>query len=187
MYLSMLCFSFPLKTLMTLVYASKTKTEYKLKTEDLFDIIICSLITAWIYIHFSFWRHESANPEVAETPEEIFMYDIIIARENNTAHFDFLIGCIASMFWLRMILMLKLTKTFGPLIRIIEKMLKELSIFLVIWVIQLFIFTCVGFLIFGELPEYKNFADVMIMLFQSALGHWDLSIYANFSMGRHFG
>ena len=54
MYLSMLCFSFPVKTLMTLVYASKTKTEYKLKTEDLFDIIICSLITAWIYIHFSF-------------------------------------------------------------------------------------------------------------------------------------
>ena len=170
MYLSMLCFSVPVKTLMTLVYASKTKTEYKLKTEDLFDIIICSLITAWIYIHFSFWRHESANPEVAETPEEIFMYDIIIARENNTAHFDFLIGCISSMFWLRMILMLKLTKTFGPLIRIIEKMLKELGIFLVIWVIQLFIFTCVGFLIFGELPEYTNFSDVMIMLFQSALG-----------------
>ena len=48
--------------------------------------------------------------------------------------------------------MLKLTKTFGPLIRIITVMLKELFIFLVLWVIQLFIFACVGILIFGSLP-----------------------------------
>jgi hypothetical protein len=69
------------------------------------------------------------------------------------------------MFWLRMILMLKLTKTFGPLIRIIDVMLKKLGIFLIIWVIQLFIFACIGFLIFGQLKEYDNFIDVMIMLF----------------------
>ena len=187
MFLSMLCFGFPVKTLLTLVYASKTKTEYKLKTEDLFDVIICTMITAWIYIFFSFRKHETTNPKIAETPDEIFMYDIIMARKKNTFHFDFLLACIASMFWLRMILMLKLTKTFGPLIRIIDVMLKELGIFLVLWVIQLFIFACVGVLIFGELPEYKNFIDVLIMLFQSALGQWDLSIYEKFSMGRHFG
>ena len=80
MYLSTLCFGFPVKTLVTLVYASKTKTEYKLKTEDFFDIIICLLITAWIYIYFSFMKHESTNPKIAETSAEIFMYDIIMAR-----------------------------------------------------------------------------------------------------------
>ena len=44
-------------------------------------------------------------------------------------------------------------------------MLKKLGIFLIIWVIQLFIFACIGFLIFGQLKEYDNFIDVMIMLF----------------------
>ncbi len=115
------------------------------------------------------------------------MYDIIMASKNNSFRFDFMLACIASLFWLRMLLMLKLTKTFGPLIRIIHVMMKELGIFLVIWVIQLFIFTCIGFLIFGELPEYTNFLDVFIMLFQTALGHWDLSIYKDFSMGKNIG
>jgi hypothetical protein len=114
-----------------------------------FDLIICTLIVAWIYIYITFTRHKSTNPKIAEHPEEIFMYDLIMARKNNTFHFDFLLACIASMFWLRMILMLKLTKTFGPLVRIIDVMLKELGIFLVLWVIQLFIFACVGELIFG--------------------------------------
>ena len=54
MYLSFLCFSFPVKTLMTLVYSQKTKTEYKPKTEDLFDVVICVLIAFWIYIYFSY-------------------------------------------------------------------------------------------------------------------------------------
>jgi hypothetical protein len=93
------------------------------------------------------------------------MYDIIMASKKNTFRFDFLLACIASLFWLRMLLMLKLTKTFGPLIRIVHVMLKELGIFLIIWAIQLFIFTCIGFLIFGQLPEYSNFLDVLIMLF----------------------
>jgi hypothetical protein len=135
-----------------------------------FDLIICTLIVAWIYIYITFKRHKITNPRVADDPEEIFMYELIMARKNNTFHFDFLLACIASMFWLRMILMLKLTKTFGPLVRIIDVMLKELGIFLVLWVIQLFIFACVGELIFGSLHEYDNFIDVFIMMFQSALG-----------------
>ena len=86
-------------------------------------------------------------------------------RNAGTFHFDFLLACIASMFWLRMILMLKLTKTFGPFIKIINVMLKELSIFLILWVIQLFIFSCVGILIFGDLPEYNSFINVLVLYF----------------------
>jgi len=63
----MLCFSFPVKTLMTLIYAKKTKTEYKLKTEDLFDAVICALIVAWLYVFFSFEKHKNSNPEIVET------------------------------------------------------------------------------------------------------------------------
>ena len=77
------------------------------------------------------------------------MYQVLMADKANKFHFDVLLSVIASGFWLRMIIMLKLTKTFGPLIRIIVQMLKELMIFLVLWTIQLFIFACVGELIFG--------------------------------------
>ena len=105
------------------------------------------------------------------------MHEVIMAKKLGTFRFDFLLACIASTFWLRMILMLKLTKTFGPLIRIVIVMFKELGIFLVLWVIQLFIFACIGMAVFSELPEYGNFVDVLVMLFQSALGTWDLTMY----------
>jgi hypothetical protein len=77
------------------------------------------------------------------------MYQVMMADKANKFQFDVLLSVIASAFWLRMIIMLKLTKTFGPLIRIIVQMLKELMIFLVLWTIQLFIFACVAELIFG--------------------------------------
>ena len=51
------------------------------------------------------------------------MYDLMIARKEGTFHFEVLVALIASTFWVRMFLMLKLTKTFGPLIRIIYAML----------------------------------------------------------------
>jgi hypothetical protein len=66
-------------------------------------------------------------------------------------------------------------------------MLKELSIFLVLWLIQLFIFACIGELVFGSLPQYHGFFDVLILLFQSSLGIWDLSIYDEFFMGKYIG
>ena len=72
------------------------------------------------------------------------MYQVMMADRQNKFQFDVLLSVIASTFWLRMIIMLKLTKTFGPMIRIIVVMLKELFIFLVLWLIQLFIFACIG-------------------------------------------
>lgn len=115
------------------------------------------------------------------------MYEILTKRKSNTFHFEVLVAVIASTFWLRMFLMLKLTKTFGPLIKIIYVMMRELMIFLVLWGIQLFIFSCIGILIFSSVPEYEGFMNVLILFFQSALGIWDFSIYNNFNLGAQFG
>lgn len=152
MYVSLVCFGFPIKSLMTVVYAHKTQTEYKLKIEDLFDLFICSLIGYWIFIYITYSNHEATNTKIANTKQEIFMYDILVARKTGVFHFEVLVAVVASTFWLRMFLMLKLTKTFGPLIKIIYAMMRELMIFLVLWGIQLFIFTCVGVLIFSGIP-----------------------------------
>lgn len=56
------------------------------------------------------------------------------------------------------------------MIKIIIVMLKELVIFVILWVIQLFIFTCVGILVFGELPQYLDFFQVLVMFFESSMG-----------------
>ena len=48
--------------------------------------------------------------------------------------------------------MLILTNTFGPLITITVRMIKDLMIFFVLFIIELVAFSCVGILSFGNLP-----------------------------------
>jgi hypothetical protein len=187
MFVSLICFGFPVKTMMTSVFCGKTNTEYKIKTEDLFDFVICFLIGWWLYIYFTYRNHPAVNPQIANTPNEIFMLDIMIDRDNGTFHFEILVAAIASTFWIRMFLMLKLTKTFGPIIRMIYAMLYDLSIFLVLWGIQLFIFACVGILIFGDMEEYGSFIKVLILFFESALGQWNFEIYEHSQYPPLFG
>lgn len=115
------------------------------------------------------------------------MYDIMKEKQDDTFHFEILLAALASSFWVRMFLMLKLTKVFGPLIRIIYVNIYELGIFLVLWGIQLFIFSCMGILIFGELKEFDGFANVLILFFGSALGEWNLAFYDSLSLGSLFG
>jgi hypothetical protein len=50
LYLALLTFSFPIKTLMTYIYSVKTKNEYKLRSEDIFDFLISILVLGWIGI-----------------------------------------------------------------------------------------------------------------------------------------
>lgn len=64
---------------------------------------------------------------------------------------NFLLATVAAFFWFKVLMMLQLTKTFGPMLKIIVAMLKDLGTFSILWVLQLFIFACMGSLLFGEL------------------------------------
>jgi hypothetical protein len=63
------------------------------------------------------------------------MANVVTDLQTGRFHFDFLLAIVAALFWLRMLMMLKLTKTFGPMIKIILTMLNDLMTFSVIWII----------------------------------------------------
>ena len=93
------------------------------------------------------------------------MWNLIEGIEDSSFRFDILLAFVSGMFWLKVFFLLKLTRTFGPMVKIIISMLADIISFCVIWCVQLFFFTCVGILIFGDLQEYENFVDTFIMLF----------------------
>ena len=73
--------------------------------------------------------------------------------------------------------MLILTDIFGPLITITVKMMKDLTIFFVLFMIELVAFACVGILSFGNIKEYNDLWTTLVMFFESSLGNWDFGIY----------
>ena len=88
-----------------------------------------------------------------------------------------LLATAAFCFWVRLILMLQLTSTFGPLITIMAQMFKDLTIFFVLFSIELIAFSCIGLLSFGGLPEYRDVTATLIMMLETSMGAWDLTIY----------
>ena len=158
---------------MTCVFAKKTKNRYKFRMEELFDMAICAVVIVWLAIFFIYSREESPYPKIAHTKVQVFMYQVLLDTDSGKLRFDYLLAAMAAAFWLRVIFMLRLTKTFGPLIRIIQAMLRELGIFLVLWFIQLFLFACVASILFGEAESYDRFLYVMVEMFQQSLGVWN--------------
>ena len=83
---------------------------------------------------------------------QTMMWNLVEGIKNNEFRFDILLAFVSGMFWLKVLFMLRLTRTFGPMIKIIISMIKDIASFCIIWGVQLFFFTCIGVLMFGELP-----------------------------------
>jgi hypothetical protein len=56
------------------------------------------------------------NLEVIPNEDSMFMEALLGDIESGDFYFDFLLAAFAFLFWIRLLLMLKLTSTFGPLI-----------------------------------------------------------------------
>jgi len=61
------------------------------------------------------------------------------------------------MFWLKVLFFFRLTRTFGPMIKIIVEMIKEMLVFCVIWLALLLFLNCIATLLFGDLARIFRF------------------------------
>lgn len=95
---------------------------------------------------------------------------------------EYIIAGCAALNWLRLILMLKLTQNYGPMLTIIFSMLEDLVIFIVLWFLLLLIFSSSGFIVFNELAAYKSLYSVFLVHFEASLGNWALKIYDGLSL-----
>lgn len=58
-------------------------------------------------------------------------------------------------------------------------MMKDLLVFLVLFIIQIIAFSAVGILLFGDVPVYFDLGSAAMNLFQYIVGNFDLTIYDN--------
>lgn len=98
---------------------------------------------------------------------------------NYTKEFRFLIflAVMDVFMWLRFLLMLQLTKSFGPMLRIIISMIGETLKFLAIYAVILLTFSGVSSLLFGDLEEFQRPERVFIINFGYGLANYDFSIF----------
>lgn len=196
MSLALTSLAYPLRIVSRIAYCKLTNRKRSFKNEEWLELVfaICSFI--WLCDFLGYVLVQKANGHGA-IPGLKTCYIGSVVLENASGLEDedgvkwfkmnFLLAVVAACFWFKVLMMLQLTKTFGPMIKIIVSLLKELATFTVLWVTQLFIFACIGYLVFGELFEYRDLQNTLILLLQASLGQWDLRIYDNLEIGPMYG
>jgi len=163
MYLSMgiatTVYTAPLKFIVTKVFTSYTHRRYDWQLGDQIDTFSAFVQTFWIYFVYAFERKPLYYPERWEgvmdvsTPHARMMANIEDSHQGIHFRLEFIIGIISALNWLRLVIMLQLTRKFGPMLTIIGSMFNDLAIFGAMWALFLLIFACSGFLLFNELES----------------------------------
>jgi hypothetical protein len=180
-------FAYPIRIVQRIIYCHLTRRKRHFSNEEWLELIFAAATLTWLADFLKYLcvpKQDSAIPGLDTTYIGSVVLDL---KEGGAFRINFLLSVVAASFWFKVLFMLQLTKTFGPMIKIIVSMLTDLATFTVLWIIQLFIFACIGYLIFGELYEYRDLQNTLIMLLESSLGHWDFNIYNDLKIGRMYG
>ena len=102
------------------------------------------------------------------------MRNIIYDINTNAFHADYLLAAVTSLLWLRCLLLLKLSENFGPLIEMFYSMSIVLSRFIVIFVIELVIFSSIAAMSLSVNPNFANMFEALRTYLSASLGSFDL-------------
>ena len=156
LYVSLLNFSFPLRILQTMIFSKKLKRNFRLLNGNtLSEFGLACTVSIWL------WRYTSnqdpstlsGSLDLSNTyvsGDQVFVLNTMEDIFDGVFRFDFLLAFHAGLIWLKVMTTLKLTRLFGPLIKIVESMMKDLLEFCVVWGLNLVFFTSVGMLLFTE-------------------------------------
>lgn len=86
-------------------------------------------------------------------------------------------GILAANLWVKLILRLLIEKSFGPLLKLIIKMIKDLRDLIVIWVIFLLMFAAIFNLLFVEVTVLfqSDYFVTFYKMFEYSLGSFNVS------------
>ena len=152
---------FPLNVLLEWFFLSKTNR--KPSDIDVNFVNELCLFCVTLYWLTSYSGYTIYNPDLDYADKEMTVTQIHITNlisysvgtDEQKYPFNFILAAIASNTWGKLLLKLRITKTFGPLFKVIQKMVVDLASFLVIWLLELLIISSISLVFFGQLSYFR--------------------------------
>ena len=89
--------------------------------------------------------------------------------ENEIAYY-YAIGSF--VMWVNVLYKFRLTRFFGPLIKMVEQMLQDIAVFMILYLVQLVLFASIAHLLFSDISSYRGLFTSMKTLFDVSLGNY---------------
>ena len=102
-------------------------------------------------------------------------YFINVFKTVDKETISWLMAIAAGALWMKVLQVFRLTRFLGPLIKMIQKMIREVMVFMVLYIAQLVFFACVGNILFTENPRFNNLWDSGLALFDASLANYYFS------------
>ena len=179
-YLGFISLWFPIKIVLCFAFSYKTKRVFNFLTfNNLLDICICGIFLTRIIYEYNYYR-DNVSISASDTTNGPKYYDNINRKRSDSTLHSYLYATGSALLWLRILMLFKLTRFLGPLVKMIENMLNEIVIFMVLFTIELIIFASIGSILFNSIGNYSSLYEALKILFSSALGNFDFTtLYSN--------
>jgi len=113
----------------------------------------------------------------AKDAEEVRMRFVANVQRNVDFKFHYLLAINTICFVIRILSILQYNEKIGPLIKILDKMAKDFSNFLILFMLLVITFATIGNFNFILLPEFEGFLPSVFTVFNTSLGNFDLKIF----------
>lgn len=139
----------------------------------LLDSLNVVVVIYWLIYHFTYFVSDTSNMGAIEKASTV-------KNRMATAKFfeiRYTLSILSAIQLTRLVFSLQVSRTFGPMVKILFSMMKELIIFLFLYVLLFLIFASTGQLLFQELKEFSNIGQSSKTLFASSLGNFSYDLF----------
>ena len=88
-----------------------------------------------------------------------------------------MISLVAFFTWVKFLLKFRVSKTFGPLFKMMYQMTIALLKFLVFWFVMILCFSCVALLVFTHTEDFHTMRSSFTFFLLAGLGSFDLTVF----------
>ena len=109
-----------------MIFAIKSKRQFHfLRVANFMDLSIFFVFLVRIFYEFMFFRNRIQDSMPDQVRNEVYFANIYI-EQNFNDRLDAIYCCISTLLWLRIIILFKLTRFLGPLVKMIQNMLLDI-------------------------------------------------------------
>ena len=186
-WLSFICLTFSYQYLAEIAYTAVTKKNYNpYNSKLLLDITIFLVFFTSICANFHNIRDTiREGPGIVTWEEKAPIYCTNYVNNEMNEHTLLFIGDV--LLWIRVVNFFKFNRFLGPMIGIIKRMIPEITLFFVIYIINLTMFSFVAEAAFIGLEEYNTWSKAFRTLFYASFGTFSFERIENCRLGIKFG
>ena len=173
-FLSKLTLSFLLKDIQELIYAKIRFIFIQFfSIENILDLFNAFVVSYWVYKHYIVY-----SIDVSSIKEELQAWKLNNLMNDDTKFdINIILATLMGLLFTKLILSLQVSKTFGPMVKILGSMLLDVIIFMLLFAVIFLIFASIGLQIFQDLDPFLNPTQTLITLFSACLGNFDYAIF----------